>query len=231
MTPLAKRVPSACVIGSKRGGVCRGCGVETTLRKVERLTWECLDCGHLNEGRFPTTAARRKVPPEAVDRYLNGESAAAIAQDYGVTFQAIYDRLRRAGVKPRQRRAPRRDRGAHKVIVPDALLERYGELTLNQIADLAGVSVCTVSRRLRERGVVPVRGFRRPPAFHLATIDKSIRACERAREIIALRERGLSWGQIRVKYGAKTDTRMIALVGQYRSGKLLAQRLGLEPTP
>lgn len=221
-------------VGSLRGGVCRGCGTETTLRKLANRLWACRDCGHFNRGYFPSgVAKKRRIPDEAVTLYVQGWSTPKIAAHLGFSTPAIVKRIRRAGVPIRhnQQLRGKPQKRPNMIVVPEDLLAQYGDLSISDIARRVGCSRATVTKALRARGVDTAQACHRrsrlvgyqPKAID---ISRSWAALERAEKAVELRGEGLLWKQIAFQFGSKAE-RLITLVGTYQRGELLVQRLGL----
>jgi transposase-like protein len=108
------------------------------------------------------TAMARKLPPavyeRAVELYLSGKSAKAVAEELGISALTVYKAVREAGLTPRPR-------GAHLKQLRSKLTDGDKEYIIHRynqgdsstmIAKALGVSSVTVIRVLRQAGV-PIR--------------------------------------------------------------------------
>lgn len=96
-------------------------------------------------------AKRRPVPVSKIfEMYEAGKRPAEIAAHFGVSRQAVQERLNAAGI-----RVPRQVGRYRKTIDVEYAKRRYvtEKLSLKQIAMELGVSVNTVEQRLRQAGV------------------------------------------------------------------------------
>lgn len=97
--------------------------------------------------------ARLKNIDEIKTLYESGLSLQAVAARFGVSRQAVHDRLRRAGIKRRPRRQPpiQLDREQlYQLRIVDCL-------PVNQIAAKLGISISVVGSELRRYGIKRVK--------------------------------------------------------------------------
>ena len=208
--------PCRLPVGARRVGVCRACGGETYLVRVEH-GWRC-DCGHVTSGRFPAPVrANRTIDVRrAIALCEAGHSYTRVAQLLGCSASSLRRALARSSFTPRLHGAPHGGPGsARRYVVPAELLDRYPELTVAEIAERAGCSFATAYRRVREHRdgqLAPREVWQR--RAHVRR--RSVEADARCAEALRMREAGAKWLEIAIALGYASDLHALKAVRAYR---------------
>ncbi len=153
--------------------ICRTCGQPFAIPKSRQKTAHFCSIACHNLSQCGETRHHILPHEEIIQRYQSGETGQQIAFDYGVSKEAIYYHLNRAGIPRRQsrgwydlsdeirericaiNRANTKEKH-HGYIAVDVehLIKRYKEgATLQEISAELGIATPTVARRLKDAGI------------------------------------------------------------------------------
>ena len=147
----------------------------------------------------------------------NGESAASIAEDFGVDRGTIIARARELGIA--------RERGRRDIPNLRALIALYKKgKSLNALADESGVSRPALLRRFREDGIA-IRGRSEAEELKWATLKTNREAVERQCGAAWDASAGRVVGDATKRRQARTRAKTLQYVGRYerRIRRALAQ--------